>query len=232
MTGAAKIPGIAIEPILRVLQAPKAPVHLPTSLFRNPETLFNGATCQPLVPQTIQKALPHLARQKMLEDSLHEGRRIVFVDGSSRQLPTARSALKVQPQLKAVEKQRQQITVGRTRTQERIYGHILQILHEKIRDPLVRSPVWRITRIQQSADYQYCTIRWTIDNEQDHARYAGPLKPALEATATTLRYELARRLSLRVAPLISFSYEDYSTQRLADALADDRRGDNDSAANK
>lgn len=216
---AVRIPGIGIEPVLKLLKEPNEAPSPPSSL-RHVEALFNEATCQRLVPGNIRRALPHLERRKLLEDSLHQGRRIVFIDGSSKQLPSTSSLLRVRPQLKAAEKQQTQMSISRCRTRERVYGQILQILHEKVRDPLTRSSVWRITRVQQSADYQYCIIRWTIDNDHDHERYAEPIKASLERSTTIIRYELAKRLSLRIAPLVTFSYEDYSAQRLAETLHD------------
>lgn len=204
-----KLPGLLhLNPSVIIKNTPAPLPSVPQSI--NVSKLFDKSVCQNFVPDQVLRSMPHMKRKQLLEDSLRMGRRVKFVDGSMVDLPSDRGRLRPRQQLKALEKKATQITIRVARTKERIYGQILSIISESVQNPLIQLPIWRITRVQQSRDYQFCTIRWTIDDSTDYEKYHGSLSQALSKATSVIRYQLASRMSLKVAPLIQFEYEDWT----------------------
>jgi ribosome-binding factor A len=209
------LPGLAITAKLVVLRE-KPSVGIVD--VRLAEKSQSPEACGHFVPDHIARSIPRLQRQKLLEDALVESRRVKLVDGTVAELPSRNQRLRPRPQIRAEEKRCVQISVRMARTRERIYSEIVGILSTDVKDPYIRLPVWRVSRVEQSSDYQYCVIRWTIDDQEDHRLYRRHLETALSATSTMIKYQLARKLSLRVAPTVRFEYEDYTAHKIAETL--------------
>lgn len=203
-----KVPGAGFEPKIKMLRRNIRPDDTPLRLVLGELT---AQTCAQFVPDAIVRHIPHLRKEKLLDDKIYSSRRVELVDGSVAEMPSVAGRIRPRQQLKALEKRDTQISIRQLRTKERIYREIVAIMHDKINNPYIKLPVWRITRVEQSSDYQYCTVRWTIDDTSEHERYFGLLKKALDDCAAVIRFQLAHRLSLRAAPTVRFLYEDYST---------------------
>lgn len=212
---ASSLPGLGIAARLVVLRE-KPSVGIVD--VRLEEKAQSPEACGRFVPDHIARSIPRLQRQKLLEDALVESRRVKLVDGTIAELPSRNQRLRPRPQIRAEEKKCAQISVRMARTRERIYSEIVGILSTDVKDPYIRLPVWRVSRVEQSSDYQYCVIRWTIDDQEDHRLYRKNLETALSATSSTIKYQLARKLSLRVAPTVRFEYEDYTAHKIAEML--------------
>lgn len=88
-------------------------------------------------------------------------------------------------------------------------AEIINVFHNEITNPFTRIPAWRITRVEQSSDFQYCTVYWTIDDPKDHRLYFSAINDALKGCDSTIRYHLSQTFRLRVVPTIRFLFEDY-----------------------
>ncbi|PJF17390.1 Ribosome-binding factor A [Paramicrosporidium saccamoebae] len=212
---ASSLPGLNIAARLIVLRE-KPSVGIVD--VRSAEKSQSPDACGQFVPDHIIRSIPRLQRQKLLDDALVESRRVKLVDGTVAELPSRSKRLRPRPQIRAEEKKCAQISVRMARTRERIYSEIVGILSTDVKDPYIRLPVWRVSRVEQSSDYQYCVIRWTIDDQDDYRLYRKNLEAALAATSATIKYQLARKLSLRVAPTVRFEYEDYTAHKIAEEL--------------
>lgn len=166
----------------------------------------------PYIPSRITRSLPGLEREAMRIEKLRSVQKVQLIDGSMLDVHDGRRE-RVTPtkQLKVVQKLENHMSIERSRTRERLYNEILRIVAEESTDPYLRLPVWRITRLEHSVDYRFCTVRWVIDDADDFKRYFEPLRTALNQSNSFIRHILATRNSLKVTPYIKFVYENYSS---------------------
>jgi ribosome-binding factor A len=211
----ANLPGLNINATLDVLKPP----HQEASLsIRQVDQQLSAESCAKFIPDQIIRSLPRLRRKNMLEDKIRANQRVMLVNGSYCELHGDKRPLRPRAQLKTLEKQNEHRSVRQLRTQERLYCEILAIIAGSIQNPTLKSSFWRVTRAEPSSDYQYCVVRWTIDDPVDYINHHEQVKTALATISTSVRYELAQRLSLRRAPQIRFEYEDYTAISMADAI--------------
>ena len=164
--------------------------------------------CAKLIPDSILRASRTLKRKEELQNSVSRGKKIEYLDGRVSSLDSRKNP-KARVQLKAQCKKDQQISVRQIRWKGRLMAEILNIFHKEVSNPFLRLPVWRITRLEQSTDYQYCTIFWTIDHQDERQLYFSAISEALINSDSILRFHLSRAFQLKIIPNIRFLFENY-----------------------
>lgn len=212
-----QLPGLNISAQLIVRK--NDPTQHSVYMTENLDSVINLKNCSKFVPDSILRRIPRLRREKRLEDSLCQSRKVKLVDGSYAQLSSAKERLRPRPQLKYQEKRDVQISIRQMRVSQRLYSEIHNILALSIKDAHIKLPVWRLTRVQPSPDYRTCVAFWTIDDPEDHKIYYESLSLAFSNITSAVRHRLSSRLSFGFTPSLSFKYEDYSALVLAEAVS-------------
>lgn len=97
--------------------------------------------------------------------------KLSLVDGSKMEsLKKSSERLRLRPLQES--KLDTQASIRRCQIQERIFNELVVIFASgKISDPILKKPVWRLTRVVPSHDMRNYTVYWIIDSEADILTY-------------------------------------------------------------
>lgn len=142
---------------------------LPPTFGHNCE--FSKQLALDMIPRSANKKFTILARKNEIERQRNIEKSIRFIDGTSVMLP--RKPLQRQSlQPKQEEKLEMQANIRKSRTTERILSELLNVFSSgAISDPLLKRPIWRISRLVPGPDLRRYIAYWVIDDEQYLAKY-------------------------------------------------------------
>lgn len=202
-----KIPGINICPRIDL-----KPINLISKNLADSCNLRNNIQSEEyidFIPASISKSLPFLERKKIVEDNLYAKKNIKLVDGSDFNINSNHDSPVTKVPLKKIERQDCIKSIKRCRIKSKFFSEIISIMHNKIYNQVLKTPVWRINRVEMSVDNRYVVIRWVIDDLEDYKKYKEMISKSLELVIKTVRFELGKRFSFGFTPEIRFVYEDY-----------------------
>lgn len=99
-------------------------------------------------------------------------------------------------------------TIRQSKIETDVYNHILHIIEKECDEKsLLKSPVWRITKIAITKDLKYARIFWILSKLIHHSLTVEQIDIILQKHYNFLRYHLQKKMNMKFAPQLMFVYD-------------------------